>query len=70
MDLLPFFGCTANHRNDYSFTDANSPQELASREAAALEFRQFYDELKKIKDNGISSIEHFHTVIFLEIKNV
>lgn len=42
--------------------NANSPEETNQREEIANEFRQFYNELKKFKDNDISSVETCHTV--------
>jgi hypothetical protein len=67
LDLLPFFGCTPNNRGDYIFVDANTSQEIALRETAANEFRQFYDELKKVKNGSISVIEYFLNVSFLRL---
>lgn len=62
MNVLPLFGCTPNNRGDYIFIDANTPQEIALRETAANEFRQFYDELKKVKNGNMMTIEYFLNV--------
>lgn len=59
LNILPLFGCQANHRDEYVFIDAKSPEELASREAAASEFRQFYDELKRAKNGNVFVMEYF-----------
>ncbi len=67
MDLLPLFGCTPNNRNDYSFVDANTSEEMASREAAAIEFRQFYDEIKKTKNVNLIIMEYFLNVSYQKL---
>jgi hypothetical protein len=66
LDLLPLFGCTSNSRGQYSFVDANSPEETASREAAAIEFRQFYDEIKRTKNGNLTFMEYFLNVSFMK----
>ncbi|CAF3576078.1 unnamed protein product [Rotaria sp. Silwood1] len=63
LNLLQLLGWHPNHRGDYIFVDANSPEETHQREQVANEFRQFYDELKKTKDRDIGSVENSHTVI-------
>jgi hypothetical protein len=65
LKLLPLFGCTPNNRGDYIFVDANTPQEIELRETAANEFRQFYDEIKKVKNGNIIIMEYFLNVSFL-----
>ena len=62
LNLLQLFGWLQNNRGDYLFVNAKSPEEIIQREDVANEFRQFYDELKRTKDNDISSIENSHTV--------
>jgi hypothetical protein len=47
--------------------DANTPQEIASRETAANELRQFYDELKKVKRGSVDIVEYFLHVSFLKL---
>lgn len=59
MELLPLFGCTANNRGDYIFLDANTPEEITRIESAANEFRQFYDELKRIKNGNVDIVDYF-----------
>ncbi|CAF1331932.1 unnamed protein product, partial [Rotaria sordida] len=59
LNLLPLFGCTLNNRGDYIFVDANRSEDSALREAAGNEFRQFYDELKKIKNGSSIVMEYF-----------
>jgi hypothetical protein len=62
LNLLQLFGWLPNNRGDYVFVNANSPAETSQREEIANEFRQFCNELKKIKENDISSVEESHTV--------
>jgi hypothetical protein len=62
LNLLQLFGWLPNSRGDYIFVNANSTEETTQREEVANEFRQFYDELKKTKENDIGSIENFHAV--------
>jgi hypothetical protein len=62
LNLLQLFGWIPNHKGDYIFVNGNTPEELNQREEIANEFRQFYNELKKVKDGDISSVENFHTV--------
>jgi ABC-type Fe3+-hydroxamate transport system substrate-binding protein len=64
---LPLFGCTPNNRGDYIFVDANTPQEIALRETAANEFRQFYDEIKKVKNGNVNVVEYFLNVKFRKL---
>ena len=64
MKLLPLFGCTPNNRGDYIFVDANTPQEIELRENAANEFRQFYDEIKKVKNGNVIIMEYFLNVSY------
>ncbi len=67
MNLLPLFGCTPNNRGDYIFVNANTPQEIALRETAANEFRQFYDEIKKVKNGNVNVVEYFLNVKFRKL---
>jgi hypothetical protein len=68
LDLLPLFGCTPNNRGDYIFVDANTPEDITLRETAAIEFRQFYNELKKVKNGSIDVVEYFlHVSFFLKV---
>ena len=39
------------------FVNPDSSQELTQRETVANEFRQFFDELKKMKDHQIDAVE-------------
>jgi hypothetical protein len=66
LNLLLLFGCCINNRGDYIFVDANTPQEITLRENAANEFRQFYDELKKVKNGSVTVVEYFLNVSFLK----
>ncbi len=71
MDLLPLFGCTPNNRGDYIFVDANTPEDITLRETAAIEFRQFYNELKKVKNGSIDVVEYFLYVgLFFESSKI
>ncbi len=70
MNLLPLFGCTLNNRGDYIFVEANTPQEITLRETAANEFRQFYDELKKVKSGSVNVVEYFLNVSCFEINQI
>ncbi len=65
MNLLTLFGCTPNNRGEYIFIDANTPEEIELREIAANEFRQFYDEIKKVKNGSSIIMEYFLNVSFL-----
>jgi len=68
LDLLPLFGCTPNNRGDYIFVDANTREDIALREAAALEFHQFYNDLKQFKNGSIDVVEYFlHVSFFLKV---
>jgi hypothetical protein len=67
LNLLPLFGCTPNNRGDYIFVNANTPQEIALRETAANEFRQFYDEIKKVKNGNVNVVEYFLNVKFRKL---
>lgn len=58
LNILRLFGWLPNHRGDYIFIDANSSEETNQREEIANEFRQFYNELKKIKDHDDSLMEN------------
>jgi hypothetical protein len=71
LDLLPLFGCTPNNRGDYIFVDANTPEDITLRETAAIEFRQFYNELKKVKNGSIDVVEYFLYVgLFFESSKI
>ncbi len=70
LNLLHRFGWLPNNRGDYVFVDAISPEEINQREEIANEFRQFCNELKKIKDNDISSVENSHAVNFRNNKAI
>ena len=41
------------------FIDGNTAEDAALREAAAIEFRQFYDEMKKAKNGSTNAMEYF-----------
>jgi hypothetical protein len=64
LTILPLFGCNPNNRGDYTFIDAQTPQDIALREMAAQEFRRFYDELKKTKNDSAIVMEYFLNVGF------
>jgi hypothetical protein len=68
LNILPLFGCTPNNRGDYVFVDGNTPQELALREAAANELRQFYSELKTVKNGSLMVVEYFLNVSLITNK--
>lgn len=68
LELLELFGYFPNRKGDYILTDAKSPQERAQRMEAAWEFRRFYDELKKIKDDQIGVLEYCIGVGLFSIK--
>ncbi len=67
---MHLFGWLPNNRGDYVFVNASTPEETKQREEIANEFRQFYNELKKIKDNDISSVESSHTVNLRNKKSI
>ncbi|CAF2131884.1 unnamed protein product [Rotaria magnacalcarata] len=58
LQLLELFGYCPNGKGDYLLVDAKSAQELMQRAQAAGEFRRFYDELKKIKDDPVGVLEY------------
>ncbi|CAF4741940.1 unnamed protein product [Rotaria socialis] len=58
LQLLELFGYCPNGKGDYLLVDAKSTQELMERAQAASEFRRFYDELKKIKDDPVGVLEY------------
>lgn len=64
--LLQLFGYVANNERDYVLTDAKSALEVAKRTDTAREFRRFYDELKKRKDDEAGIMEYYLTVSFPE----
>jgi len=70
LNLLPLFGCTRNSQGDYIFVKANTPQEITLRETATNEFRQFYDELKKVKSGSVHVVEYFLNVSCFEINQI
>ena len=63
MTLLELFGWLPNNRGDYVFVNADSPDEINQRETVANEFRQFYDELKRVKETGIDTVEESFSVL-------
>jgi len=64
LNLLPLFGCSPNSRGDYVFINAQTSDAQALRDQAAQEFRQFYDEIKKVKNNSTIIMEYFLNVMF------
>ena len=64
MLLLQLFGYIANNERDYLLTDAKSALEVAKRTETAQEFRRFYDELKKRKEDDVGIMEYYLSVSF------
>lgn len=58
LQLLELFGYRPNGKGDYILVDAQSTNELMQRAQAAGEFRRFYDELKKVKDEPAGVMEY------------
>jgi hypothetical protein len=67
LELLQIFGYVANKKKDYTLTEAKSSHEIAGRAEAAREFRRFYDELKKSKEDSVAVIEYCLSV---RIRNI
>ncbi|CAF1016771.1 unnamed protein product [Rotaria sordida] len=59
LELLELFGYFPNGNGDYILIDAKSKHEITQRTEAAWEFRRFYDELKKIKDDHVGVLEYY-----------
>ena len=62
MKLLPLLGWVINETGKYSYLHTDSPQEIANRKKAALEFRKFYNELATAKDRNPRELENFLNV--------
>lgn len=58
LEVLQLFGYFPNGKGDYVFIETKSNHELTQRTEAAWEFRRFYDELKKIKDDHPGVLEY------------
>lgn len=69
LSILNSFGWLPNHQGNYVFVNANSQEETNRREENANEFRQFYNELKKTKENDVTSLENSHTVTYFVLIN-
>lgn len=62
LALLVLFGYMANSERDYILTNAKSPDEATKRTETAQEFRRFYDELKKRKEDDVGVLEYYLSV--------
>ena len=62
LALLVLFGYMANSERDYILTNVKSPDEATKRTETAQEFRRFYDELKKRKEDDVGVLEYYLSV--------
>ena len=59
---MGLFGYFANNEKDYVLRNSKHIDEVARRLEAAKEFRRFYDELKKGKEDNVNVIEYYLSV--------
>ncbi|CAF3815432.1 unnamed protein product, partial [Adineta steineri] len=59
LDLLKYFGYRDNGRGNYVYQPISSSDEVTARENAANEFKRFYDDLKKARDNTLDGFEDY-----------
>lgn len=62
LDLLRLFGYESSGDQKFVLMNPKSNEDLAKRATLAEEFRRFYRELKKYKDEPIIVFEYFLTV--------
>ena len=70
LNLLQLFGWLPNNRGDYVFDNTNSLEDISRREEVANEFRHFYNELKKIRDNDIDLLENSYSVNLIDVESL
>lgn len=68
LELLVLFGYMPTSERDYILTNAKSPDETVKRTETAQEFRRFYDELKKRKEDDVGILEYYLSVSYSKEK--
>ncbi len=65
MGLLKRLGYIVNNKGEYVYQPTDSDAEMANRKEAADEFKNFFNNIKKIKEGTLKGFEEFIKVIFL-----